>query len=289
LRVHSEHPTNEVFGSSGGSWVGTRESKNDSVEVSLAVVFAEGELAEKEREEDDTKTPALGLATDVGLSKEDFGRQVFERAVVRCDDVLTRGLSAEAKVDELGLPSSRNHDVFELEVTVDEALLVDGLDGLDDLLEEVSGVVLFDGLKVGGSQVVIQVLAFDELEKEESVLALGPVVDHLGDSGVFEDLAGVDFVLDEVLLVGSVVELLDDHSSESGVLLVSDEDDLVLLTLLQDAFDLKVRVTHLLERLISSEVEKLVQRGSRFEDIEREGHFDDEDDDKYGIYSCVML
>ena len=114
------------------------------------------------------------------IARDLLGRDVLERA----DDLPGDRDSGEraralreaevAEVAVLASRGSRDEDVRRLDVAMDEALLVSGVEGLRDLREEVDGALRLERSVLGDDLREVGALDVAHREEEDAVLALPP-------------------------------------------------------------------------------------------------------------------
>ena len=128
--------------------------------------ISEGEPAHHESEDDDAQGEEISdlrlvvdvhsdLRSSVALCATEY--PTFKTRAFRASDV-----TCHAKVDKLQVELSIENDVFELEVSVADASLVHGFDGVDELKCVVLGYIQ-GKTAVGIGDVVIQLTALSKL------------------------------------------------------------------------------------------------------------------------------
>ena len=182
----------------------------------LHVGHVEGWVTSIQDEEDDTKGKEVDDLALVGLLSVDLWGHEAERAndgAVHARAISSLDWAGEAKVDNLDVIESVEQDILALEIAMGEALGVNVVDGLNELLGVVADNLLVEGARVGN---IIEELAtwhklandVGDLDKLTVLLFPGRVLvelEVLYDVAMLKALNRFDLVLEE--LEGSLVEL----------------------------------------------------------------------------------
>lgn len=209
------------------------------VVVVLLVGHAEGWVSRIEDEENDAKGKQVNDLTLVWLLGQNLRSHVAWRADLRsvgAGAVATFKWASEAEVDDLNVIHLVEEDIFRFQVSVREALRVDVVDALQDLLEEILADFLREGARV--RDVVEELTASDHLLSNVGDLDLLSVLlihgrvllelEILDNVSMVKLVSCLDFFLQK--LEGLLVELwviqAEDLKGIFGAILGSSELDL---------------------------------------------------------------
>ncbi len=165
-------------------------------------IVGPGGLVGEQFEEEDAQAEDIGRGGDGGPGFEGFGGGVARGASWAGEAHGPVALGAgQAKVDDGGLAPSVDEDVVGLEIAMDDALVVGGGDGVDDLQEKGEAVapVL---VAPGGAEVD----AIGPLHDEVGDVALDGDIEHLAEVAVVEAAHGAGLVDQAVVQAEGGVE-----------------------------------------------------------------------------------
>lgn len=129
------------------------------------ILIIEGHLAANQNEKDHTETPDINLRTSIRFGLEKFGGSKVKTTAVRLQlSILVRREEiAKAEIDNLDVSRFADQDVFDLEITVDNAVAVAVIDSARYLSCELSSLFFLE-LPVGDD--VVQHLTAVNVFKE---------------------------------------------------------------------------------------------------------------------------
>jgi hypothetical protein len=117
---------------------------HDLLVEQLGVRVVEGQVPAEHRVEDHACGPDVHAEPHVLLPRYHLRCRVARRAAGRLEQLVAFVEVAQAEVDDLDVLVLVQQQVLGLEVSVDDAELVDVLDAGDDLLEELAGFLFFE-------------------------------------------------------------------------------------------------------------------------------------------------
>mmetsp|Transcript_10454 Transcript_10454/g.43278 ORF Transcript_10454/g.43278 Transcript_10454/m.43278 type:complete len:343 (+) Transcript_10454:2484-3512(+) len=167
-RVHEQHSRNEIARA-------RRQVRGEVVYAPLDLLeqvrdglVVEGEGAAQERVQDHPARPHVHLRTAVELTGDNLRRGVVRRPARRLQKVPVPHHVAQAKVRDLHVGLGVQQEVLGLEIAVDHHVAVAVLDAGDDLLKEVSRLVLAETTLL--HDVVEELAALDVLHDHVDVV-----------------------------------------------------------------------------------------------------------------------
>ena len=142
-------------------------------------LVVKGDFTTHQDIEDDAKTPYIHLGPRVLFGLQQLGGGKIQAATERLEQALWREQVAQPKVDDLDISRLADEYVFDLQVSVDDAVAVAIIQCTCDLTGEFAGLLLFEAAM--GDDVVEHLTAVDVFEEHVPVVVGPNHVTHAAD------------------------------------------------------------------------------------------------------------